>query len=340
MRRNLPARFGYGFTLVELLVVIAIIGILIALLLPAVQAAREAARRMQCTNNIKQLGVAMHNYHSTFRHFPMGYGPMKDYTDPVNKTGPVAPYGSGGGQPPGIGGGEWAWPVRLMPFVEEDVIQVDIDWHVNGAGGHEYNKYGHILAAQISTFKCPTDPGADRTFRYDVLIYGRMSYGGNFGIGAQEAGYLDRDVVGTRVHGVFKYNWGDSVDNITDGTSHTAIMAELIVGQDEQTIRGVHTYDEGPLAMFNYTPNDATPDVVRWCGPLDKVTTNPGAVAPCTTITTQNMMVHTSRSFHPGGVNVGLCDGSVRFVGETISLALWQALATPRGGESFSNDEF
>jgi prepilin-type processing-associated H-X9-DG protein len=73
---------------------------------------------------------------------------------------------------------------------------------------------------------------------------------------------------------------------------------------------------------------------------LDKVTTNPGAVAPCTTITKQNMVLHTSRSFHPGGVNVGLCDGSVRFVGETISLAVWQALATPRGGESFSNDDF
>ncbi|MEA1951636.1 MAG: DUF1559 domain-containing protein [Planctomycetota bacterium] len=317
-----------AFTLVELLVVIAIIGILIALLLPAVQAAREAARRMQCTNNVKQLGVGLHNYISTHGKLPLGYGPM------------IVGYRSQLSQ--GIGGGEWAWPVRVMPFLEQDIIHTDIVWHENGAGGHYYDKYGHILAAQVDTFLCPSDPGASRPWEYDagtfMMRFGRMSYGGNFGIGPQEAGYEPpQDDPPRKWHGVFGFNYGAALRDITDGTSHTALVAELIVGQDKATIRGVHTYDEGPLVMFDLTPNDPTPDVTTHCGPEDS---KPGAIAPCIRDSSaKNMVVHTSRSLHPGGVNLGLCDGSCRFVGETVSIDVWRALATPKNGEVIAADD-
>jgi prepilin-type processing-associated H-X9-DG protein len=234
-----------------------------------------------------------------------------------------------------------------MPFLEQDILYADVVWHENGAGGWLYwEKYGHIVSAQVSSFQCPSDPGAARPFHItnDLLgngkEWGRMSYGGNFGIGQQEAGVLDHDIPGVRVHGVFKYNHGDSIDDIEDGTSHTALVAEIIVGQDPMTMRGVHTYDEGPLTMFDYTPNDRTPDIVRWCSPEDDILQNPRAIAPCITSTNvQNMELHTSRSLHPGGVQVGLCDGSVRFVNEMVKLDVWQALATPKGGEVWSHKD-
>jgi len=319
--------------------VIAIIGILIALLLPAVQAVREAARRMQCANNIRQLGVAFHNYNTASGQFPLGYGPM------------VVGYGSMKSQAMGSGGAEWTWANRLMPLLEQDAVATDITWHENGAGGHCYappdspsptgKYYGHILGAQIPTFQCPTDPGVADRFVSGTLGFGRMSYGGNFGIGVMEAPLYDGPIPpdpGTRIQGVLGHNWGARIADITDGTSHTVLVAELIVGQDPETIRGVHTYDEGPACMFNYTPNDFVPDLVRWCGPEDDPNQNPAAIAPCYFIgwKSQNMILHTSRSLHTGGVNVGLCDASVRFVDETVSVRIWQAMSTPSGGEVFS----
>ncbi len=95
------------------------------------------------------------------------------------------------------------------------------------------------------------------------------------------------------------------------------------------TIRGTHSYDEGPLYMHHYSPNDTTPDQVRWCSDADLVSPQ----APYIKITNQNMVLHTSRRHHPGGVTLGLCDGSVRFISETISLGVWQAIGTPDGGE-------
>jgi prepilin-type N-terminal cleavage/methylation domain-containing protein/prepilin-type processing-associated H-X9-DG protein len=324
-----------GFTLVELLVVIAIIGILIALLLPAVQAAREAARRMQCTNNLKQIGLAFHNYHSAFNTFPLGYGPM------------VVAYGSGGSQPPGCGGGEWAWPLRLWPYMEQVALAQNIPWHINYAG-HPHPDYRHIAGAQIATFQCPSDPGAPKPWNDDGSCYsadpnwkyGRMSYGGNFGIGPQEgtiipASSLATRQSGQRIRGVLSYNWGARFQDITDGTSNTLLMSELIVGVG-CTIRGTHTYDEGPLYMHDYSPNDRTPDQVRWCSNQDKVSQR----APCIIITKQNMVLHTSRSYHPGGVNACLCDGSVRFISENIALLTWQYLGTPDGGEVIPTGDF
>lgn len=325
-------RCKIGFTLVELLVVIAIIGILIALLLPAVQSAREAARRLQCQNNVKQIGLALHNYHSTWNRFPMGYGPM------------VVAYGSGGSQPPGSGGAEWAWPTRIWPYIEQNSLNQDIPWHINYAG-HPHADYNHIAAAQIPGFLCPSDPGSENPYNHDGAcssspgrMHGRMSYGGNFGIGPQEGPIVPATSYATRktnerIRGIFSYNWGARIEDITDGTSNTVATSELVVGVG-CTIRGTHSYDEGPLYMHDYSPNDTTPDQVRWCSDADLVSPR----APCIKITKQNMMLHTSRSHHAGGVNAGLCDGSVRFISETISLPIWHAIGTPDGGEVIAND--
>jgi hypothetical protein len=122
-------------------------------------------------------------------------------------------------------------------------------------------------------------------------------------------------------------------------------LSELIVG-GECTIRGAHSYDEGPVFMVYYAPNDPTPDSVRWCDPTDG---QPGAPSPCAWasgnvgdlgvgVGSLNKVLHTSRSMHPGGVHIALCDGSSRFVSQTIALDVWRALGTPNGGEVIGKD--
>jgi prepilin-type N-terminal cleavage/methylation domain-containing protein/prepilin-type processing-associated H-X9-DG protein len=302
-----------AFTLVELLVVIAIIGVLVSLLLPAVQSARESARRIQCTNNLKQLSIAFHNYHTRSDRFPMGYGVLLPGT-----------YGSG--RPAGV---EWPWCIRLLSDVEETALADRVNWDLNPGSGLPEQMM--VLSATIPSFLCPTDPGAVRKWNDDASCvpsrpdwtYGRISYAGNFGIGRME------EPIPPRRPGILGHNYGSSMKHLEDGSSHTAMMSELISGIG-CTIRGTHSYDEGPAYMHDRTPNSLEPDEARWCGKDDPLH------APCITISAQNQVLHTARSDHPGGVNLALCDGSVRFLSEVIDLAVWQAYATPDGGETIS----
>ena len=315
-----------AFTLVELLVVITIIGLLIALLLPAVQAAREAARRGQCANNLKQLGLGLLNYESIHERLPPGHG-----------FAPASAYGTGSGSE-----NVWAWPIRLLPFIEQTALADKVNWAENPGVAPLSQNTAAVKAAQLPVFLCTSDAGANVRFNQNLKCTtnwgytsayrsGRISYAGNYGRGQMEAA--------TRVAGVFGFNSSTTIGDIRDGTSNTLMLSELLAGHT-CTGRGVHSYMEGPVFMVDYSPNDPTPDLVRWCDPADGL---PGAQAPCLwtsadwgTLSQINMVLHTSRSAHPGGVQTTLCDGSVRFVNQTLSLSVWQALSTPAGGESIS----
>ncbi len=320
----MPQKQYRGFTLVELLVVIAIIGILIALLLPAVQAAREAARRIQCTNNVKQVCLASHMYHQSHGHFPPGYGYMHSG---LRASGTYDP--------------EWPWVLRLFPYLELDDSLKDIDWTWNPGIAFSGVPVGNqkIIMADVAGLQCPSDQTASKPFNSAGACssgsppYGRTSYAGNFGRGQMESV--------SHVSGIFGYNHGAKIREISDGASQTMLASELIPGGN-CTIRGAVAYDEGPVFMQDHTPNSPAPDIVRWCDPSDG---QPGAVAPCAhrsgnfgVLSTLNMVVHTARSTHPGGVNAGMCDGSVRFVEDNIDLAAWQALGTPNGGELIAEE--
>ncbi|MBN2295534.1 MAG: DUF1559 domain-containing protein [Pirellulales bacterium] len=307
-----------AFTLVELLVVIAIIGILIALLLPAVQAAREAARRIHCSNNTKQIALALHNYHGAHGHFPPGDG-----------------YGSH----------QWSWALRVFDYLEQDRIGKGLNWDLvhwtEGPGACTPSpQLLAVTSAKIPAFYCPSDT---YVFKPQLLkpcnsactgILSRCSYAGNYGLGQQRAP--------NRVNGVFFADSKTKISEIQDGTSNTLLTSELL-GGNNCSVRGTYAYVEGPVFMVDYTPNDPTPDLTRWCDELDKV---PGADAPCLagpgtnrgSVSALFMVLHTSRSMHPGGVTSGLCDGSVQFINENIDLEVWRALGTPNGSETISND--
>jgi prepilin-type N-terminal cleavage/methylation domain-containing protein len=313
-----------GFTLVELLVVITIIGILIALLLPAVQAAREAARRMQCSNNLKQIGMAVHLYHDAFDRFPPGYG--IEYAK-----------GSGAGTAKDV---EWGWMARLFPYIEQASAAALIDWTKSPTYNYTAAE-APVLIAQYPAFQCPSDVSAKVNWSANHLVvdwlpvkgFSRGSYAGNFGQGdpkvANSAG-MERP---GHIDGVFAFNFGATLTRIHDGSSNTLMTAEVIPGGGS-SLRGAWWFDEGAVFMQQYTPNDPTPDLVRVkrCDAEDQT---PGAIAPCTgTLGEYNMVVHSARSCHPGGVVTGMCDGSVGFTGNSVSLIIWRALGTPNGGEA------
>ena len=318
-----------AFTLVELLVVVTIIGLLIALLLPAVQAAREAARRVQCANNLKQLGLALSNYENMHGMYPPGHGFV-----------PASDYGTGKSSE-----NVWSWPARLFPYVDQESLANVTDWSENACNSQSANTKS-IKAIQVPAFLCSSDVGsrirknegkACKTPDGSLAtgFGGRISYGGNYGQGQMEAA--------KRVPGVFGFNSTIRVSEIYDGTSNTLALSELLVGH-ACTVRGVHSFQEGPVIMVDYSPNDPTPDLVRWCDPADGLS---NAAAPCLwssgnwgTLSQTNMVLHTSRSAHPGGVQTVLCDGSVHFVNQTIALSVWQALSTPAGGEAVPGNAF
>ena len=315
-----------AFTLVELLVVIAIIGILVALLLPAIQAAREAARRTQCTNNVKQIVLAMQNYESSNRSLPIGYG-----------IHPEESYGKGFS-----GLSHWSWMLRLLPAIEEVALADRMQglWDSSGGGGNPATY--PFISAQVSMFQCPSDPLASERSPSGIPAlqdgwggWGRTSYAGNFGLGCLECPIHGESATipplspSKRVRGVFSMNWGAQFREIPDGLSNTAVVAEILVGS-EDLWRGIHAVGLGSCYMHNLTPNTGAPDWCEYCTAAVAAKQRPQA--PCM-MAQKNKPLQYARSLHPGGVVVGMCDGSVSFVSDDVGLFPWQAMATPAGDE-------
>ena len=313
-----------GFTLVELLVVIAIIGILIALLLPAVQAARESARRMQCSNNAKQLGLALHNYHTSFEQFPAA-----QYIQIDSKAA---------GSPKPDDWVRWSWFAAVLPYVEQQAMADIYKDHLSKprTGSFSYTNLPNKTTI-APTFMCPSD-GANPKVHNGSSASNSQGFHGNYMLAAgdsffNQGGYANSE----KLNGIFYVGSSIRIAGIHDGTSNTLLSSEIIlvpdgaVGSGQEDIRGRYhnVAHAGALFSTKYPPNTTEPDRHNYC-------LNTVKQAPCQSTGTD--VIVSARSFHPGGVTVGLADGSVRFISESIDLTLYHGLGTRAGHEPISGD--
>jgi prepilin-type N-terminal cleavage/methylation domain-containing protein/prepilin-type processing-associated H-X9-DG protein len=339
--RSSWARGTAGFTLIELLVVISIIGLLISLLLPAVQASREAARRAQCQNNLKQIGLALHNYETANRSFPLNWGEPR--VDPAL------------GRPWVTGGRPYSALPRLLPYLDQRPLYASINfsWErfASDTGPHDgpgfpFPQNLTAYSANVAGYLCPSDSADGPT------AHG-CNYRGNYGIGPMAATTAE-----TYDSGVGFYHFPGVLgpQSFPDGLSHTVAYSERVRGTGDggnvapardfgninvadgcitrdgdfalaccrvAATRGFPAYRQGGFtwfygdfecAAYNHAqePNGRVPDALAggpWLG------------------------IATARSLHPGGVNCLMGDGSVRYVRETIARQVWRGLGTRNGGE-------
>jgi prepilin-type N-terminal cleavage/methylation domain-containing protein len=324
-----------GFTLVELLVVIAIIGILVALLLPAVQAAREAARRSQCQNNMKNLALACQNYADSRKELPPGILFPSNVSTGVNRFQSIR---GGGSQ-------QFAnWAILIMPYIEEQNL---FDQHTQiqkasaTAVSLSSNAYGPIRSAEIKVYLCPSDRGNETKCSRGKasptgLDWGRGNYAMNMGGELPEqidpssaAGKIAARAPGAA--GATGVDHGLKFSQITDGTSKTICFGEIRVGLTPSDRRGTWAM---PMSASNvlarhYTnctqgPNDCSPggdDIIDYAMVLTEAGGTGGLQQECMDATDWGAMGQSiSRSVHPGGLFAALCDGSVRFLSNDIDV--------------------
>jgi prepilin-type N-terminal cleavage/methylation domain-containing protein/prepilin-type processing-associated H-X9-DG protein len=315
------ARRRSAFTLIELLVVIAIIAILIGLLVPAVQKVREAAARTQCQNNLKQISLGMHNYHDAYKKLP---------PQTANNRNSCC-FGT--------------WQMAILPFVEQgNLWNMYVNWGgITAVPTYEQGANLLVTSQRLEIFTCPSDtPNAAKsgTFNgqtYQVTQHNYLVNVGNIDYAQGGDGKLPDQPPGLVFLGApFARNAQFRLTDIMDGTSNTLMLSEVNQGQG-QDFRGLTWWAEGSGFTTYRTPNSPGFDYIAngrgapGCVPPDQNPMN----APCKAYPSPNpnWNVFTARSRHTGGVNVALCDGSVRFVANTIAWATWQALGTSRGGE-------
>jgi prepilin-type N-terminal cleavage/methylation domain-containing protein/prepilin-type processing-associated H-X9-DG protein len=324
-----------GFTLIELLVVIAIIGVLIALLLPAVQSAREAARRAQCTNNLKQIALAMHNYHDTNASFP---------PQAMNDAG--------------YSGTWFGWTQAILPALEQSPLFNSCNFFI---GIRQSANYPTVYLAQVSGYLCPTDTASGQGVLRErwwatidnlnsivdgsplsyITCWGDMKTGSIFDYLSGEGNNFTWGCNKT-----FRGIFGECSDgavikmaDVTDGTSGT-----FLAGENSTNLNGGLTWANPdanagttvvPLNWFtNYKDGQREPNG-------DLCEANPGILVTsthqhCYRNYTYNFAF---KSYHPGGANFALADGSVRFIKQTINARTYNSLGSRAGGEVVSADQ-
>jgi prepilin-type N-terminal cleavage/methylation domain-containing protein/prepilin-type processing-associated H-X9-DG protein len=343
-----------AFTLVELLVVITIIGILIALLLPAVQAAREAARRAQCVNNLKQIGLAIHNYHTVYDTFPPGA--VEAYGNMPGSANDITTWNN------------WSGTAMLLPYLEQRNIYNAINFNIAALYPPAFTlTYANtsMYDTRIASFLCPSDPeaGRIRINNYHMCM-----------------GASTNDL-SNNTNGFFSNLVSYGMRSITDGTSSTIAYAEVIVGatNNGNTTRqnGVvdATLPNGSHLANAFTNQPLVLSALQACNDRWKTSTSANSftnrggerwgwgttgVSMFVTIVTPNSkqypwrscrdqcsgcgadaaQVSNATSFHPGGVNACFGDGSVRFIKDTVSMNIWWSLGTRGQGEIVSADSY
>lgn len=299
-RTPTPAR--QGFTLVELLVVIAIIGVLVSLLLPAVQAAREATRRTSCTNNLKQVGLALHNYHDTNRSLPPGWADWDGvYSDPVRVRSAHA-------------------NVAILPFLEETAVLEQYDFNVRW--DHENNRDLALMMPEM--YRCPSTPRAGEAgpdgFQTSDYAYVRSASDWYAHLGSE--------------HAMFEINHFRKFRDVIDGLSNTLMQYES-AGRTQSYVMGRVTEAPG---WWNGSNRAWTGNFnASWFYPAE-FTLDPNGGVPTVNWFVGSQIINTHNwtapySFHPGGIHISLGDGSVRFLTETVSVDVINALTSINGGE-------
>ncbi len=338
-----------AFTLVELLVVIAIIGILIALLLPAVQAAREAARRAQCSNNLKQLGLGLHNYLDTHNTFPFSW--MLDIPNPSAGF---------------YGGNVQVWGILVLPFIEQQPLFDKYDTRVPAvqeaiAFGHDPNVVAtnlQVIQTIVDTFICPSAPGDAQSRIYDADASGDPGSPAPFHWRAAPSDYCVASGVrsGSAFEAVAYVNWpgggcsdcrgalqftgsalvgassSSRIADIRDGTSNTILVGERLGGGVIYVGRQPRT--TSPYDMLGKANGGGWGDLLNgehWLGGSAANETLP-LDGPCP-INCTNRRGANFFSFHPGGAQFLLGDGSVTFVSETVDPFQFASMITRAGGE-------